>query len=258
MSGGKCEQNYPPCNRQRAAAFTLIELLVVIAIIGILSALLLPVLAASKERARRANCLSNIRQFDLGLIMYGHENQDRLPVLLGGLWAWDLPYSAADVLLRNNITRDIMYDPGFPQMNQEGLWNFAPGAKPSPYRVIGYAMTFSGTASVTVTNQNATIIPQPIQDGLNSYPAPDPSQRVLVAGATVSQPGQNDPAKRWSYSYTHVMGGFTPLPHRAAHLTVRRKPAGDNIAMLDGSAGWRKFQDMSPRTDDERMPVFWW
>lgn len=61
------------------AAFTLIELLVVIAIIAILAAMLLPVLSQAKERARRANCVSNLREWGLAEQVYGTDNNSGLP-----------------------------------------------------------------------------------------------------------------------------------------------------------------------------------
>jgi prepilin-type N-terminal cleavage/methylation domain-containing protein len=64
---------------KRWRGFTLIELLVVIAIISILAALLLPVLAASKQRAQSIKCLSNMHQWGLAFHMYADDNRDFVP-----------------------------------------------------------------------------------------------------------------------------------------------------------------------------------
>lgn len=64
---------------QLTLAFTLIELLAVIAIIALLAALLLPALARSKQAARQAACLSNLRQVGFAFSLYGAENHDRFP-----------------------------------------------------------------------------------------------------------------------------------------------------------------------------------
>jgi len=59
--------------------FTLVELLVVIAIIGILAALLLPVLSSAKASAKRTTCLNDLRQINLGLRMYSDDSNDTSP-----------------------------------------------------------------------------------------------------------------------------------------------------------------------------------
>jgi len=65
--------------------FTLIELLVAIAIIAILAAILFPVFARAREKARQASCLSNVKQLALATAMYVQDWDETLPVAIGGL-----------------------------------------------------------------------------------------------------------------------------------------------------------------------------
>ena len=64
---------------QRTRAFTLIELLVVIAIIAILAAILFPVFAKARERAKMSACLSNMKQIGTALSGYGQDYDEKYP-----------------------------------------------------------------------------------------------------------------------------------------------------------------------------------
>src|SRR5687768_14150296 len=61
-------------------AFTLIELLVVIAIIAILAAILFPVFAQAREKARQSACLSNCKQIGLAVMMYAEDYDQSYPM----------------------------------------------------------------------------------------------------------------------------------------------------------------------------------
>lgn len=66
----------------RSRAFTLIELLVVISIIAILAAILFPVFARARENARRASCMSNLKQIGLGFMQYTQDYDEKFPLAL--------------------------------------------------------------------------------------------------------------------------------------------------------------------------------
>ncbi|MCJ7832512.1 MAG: type II secretion system GspH family protein, partial [Actinobacteria bacterium] len=65
---------------RRSTGFTLIELLVVIAIIGILAAMVFPVFARARESARKAVCLSNVKNIALAINMYVNDWNDFMPI----------------------------------------------------------------------------------------------------------------------------------------------------------------------------------
>ncbi|NLO04462.1 MAG: DUF1559 domain-containing protein [candidate division WS1 bacterium] len=64
--------------------FTLIELLVVIAIIAILAAILFPVFARAREKARQTSCLNNMKQLGLGMMMYAQDYDEIFPAMSNG------------------------------------------------------------------------------------------------------------------------------------------------------------------------------
>ncbi|MER3558995.1 MAG: hypothetical protein C4336_05760, partial [Armatimonadota bacterium] len=92
--------------------FTLIELLVVIAIIAILAAILFPVFAQAREKARQTQCLSNLKQVGTGLLMYANDYDDKVPIFCFAEY-----YQVAARLMPYTKNRDIYRCPSssFPQ-----------------------------------------------------------------------------------------------------------------------------------------------
>jgi prepilin-type N-terminal cleavage/methylation domain-containing protein/prepilin-type processing-associated H-X9-DG protein len=83
--------------RNHSKGFTLIELLVVIAIIAILAAILFPVFAQAREKARQISCLSNIKQIGLGVMMYVQDYDETYPFAWGDEGAW---YNTVDPYIK--------------------------------------------------------------------------------------------------------------------------------------------------------------
>ncbi len=110
--------------------FTLIELLVVIAIIAILAAILFPVFAQAREKARQITCVSNLKQIGLGILQYNQDNDERFPMVDiippngGNELRW---YQAVGPYIKNGSTYADGYYNG-----AGGIWSCPDLAVPQP------------------------------------------------------------------------------------------------------------------------------
>jgi hypothetical protein len=207
--------------------------------------------------------MNNTKQVTMALHVYATDYKDKLPSWGNiGNWAWDLPWAVGTTLEANGIKYLSLYCPGTrPRFTDQDNWNLYnyDTNQPGAFHVLGYAMTFAGEASLNPTNYNVSLNPDSITNaaGIELYGPPPISTRVFVAEATISAPGENNPASVASYNWTDIVGGYTKhhtTPHMKGPI-----PAGGNLGMLDGHAEWRRFQLMLPRDQDgSGAPVFWW
>jgi prepilin-type processing-associated H-X9-DG protein len=217
-------------------ALTLLECLIVIGVVAILAALLFPALSRAKERARKIQCNSNLRQTYIALYSFACDNEFKLPdcttnnpPFYGAWWPWDVHTNLANELQYAGAVRDVLYCPANAGMNNDERWNFWKYDS-APIRVLGYAFLLKGCKDVPPDLWRSSVL----TSGLSAT-----SDAEMVFDATMSQNGD----------FTYVTGKYTD---RTSHIRGA-SPLGGNIAFLDGHVAWRPFNQMTNRIDGNAL-----
>jgi prepilin-type N-terminal cleavage/methylation domain-containing protein/prepilin-type processing-associated H-X9-DG protein len=196
-------------DRQRG--FTLIELLVVIAIIAILAAILFPVFAQARAKARQAACMANLKQLGLGFQMYAQDHDQLLPI-----WGYGDSTDADNGPAEGFYSWDTVLEP---YLKNEQILKCPNNPYGRDYR--GYAMTRYTGDTYGVDLPMHIDLP------------PLPSETVLLSDKGKKPVGANGDSAMEAFYQSHGATGYD-LETDMFHTE------GKNFLYLDGHVKWHK------------------